>query len=96
MRTCASDEELMESFLSLRQTPSDVVTWLNRRLTESFNKSGMDFKAEYINSGRSWTSSLQNFSTLGGAYRKRKMLDEHEIPHSFTFCRWDCALASVS
>ena len=64
---------------------------MNERLTDSFQKTGMEFQAEYVTNVRNWTDSLQKYSTLSGAYRKRKLGDMGEIPHSFTFCRRDCA-----
>lgn len=63
---------------------------MNDRLKPTFAKSGVMFHAEHITSVRNWSHTLEKYSTLAGAYRKRKMLDEKEVPHSFTFCRRDC------
>ena len=60
-------------------------------MTEGFAKNGLRFETEYVTTVRNWADSLKKFSTLSGAYRKRKLGDMNEVPHSFTFARRDCA-----
>ncbi|CAK9033935.1 unnamed protein product [Durusdinium trenchii] len=62
--------------------------WLKDRLQNTFQKSGLDFNVAYITNVRNWCDSMAAFSTLAGAYKKRKD-DTKEIPHSFTFARRD-------
>ena len=64
--------------------------WLKQRLQASFRKAGLEFEVEYVTNVRNWTDSMAKYSTLSGAYRKRKMDDFTEIPHSFVFVRRDC------
>ncbi len=45
---------------------------------------------QYVTSVRNWLDSMAKFSSLSGAYKKRKANDIKEIPHSFTFARRDC------
>lgn len=49
---------------------------------------------DYVTSVRNWLDSMAKFSSLSGAYKKRKANDRKEIPHSFTFARRDCPLVS--
>lgn len=67
--------------------------WLNQCLKPSFAKTGLDFNVEYITTVRNWVDSLAAFSSLSGAYKKRKANEEKEIPHSFTFARRDSVKA---
>jgi len=69
--------------------------WLKQRLQASFRKAGLEFEVDYVTNVRNWTDSLAKYSTLSGAYRKRKMDDHQEIPHSFVFVRRDCGLAKL-
>lgn len=69
--------------------------WLKDRLQNTFQKSGLDFNVAYITNVRNWCDSMAAFSTLAGAYKKRKD-DTKEIPHSFTFARRDSAMVDSS
>lgn len=73
--------------------PLLLLRWLNQRLTSAFAKSGLEFHAQYLNCVRNWSDSMERLSTLSGAYRKRKLVDTKDIPHSFTFMRRDSPLA---
>ena len=76
--------------IEIQSVKESTTRWMNDRLKPTFAKSGVMFHAEHITSVRNWSHTLEKYSTLAGAYRKRKMLDEKEVPHSFTFCRRDC------
>ena len=69
--------------------------WLKQRLTRGFEKAGLEFNVEYVTTIRNWCDSMAQFSTLSGAYRKRKGNDPKQIPHSFTFARRDSAMVDV-
>ena len=69
--------------------------WLKQRLTGGFQKAGLEFNVEYVTTVRNWCDSMEQFSTLSGAYRKRKGNDPKEIPHSFTFARRDSAMVNL-
>ena len=58
-------------------------------MKSSFERAGLDFNVEYVTSVRNWLDSMAKFSSLSGAYKKRKSTDTKEIPHSFTFARRD-------
>ena len=70
-----------------------LLRWLNQRLISAFAKSGLEFHAQYVNCVRNWANSMERLSTLSGAYRKRRLNDTKDIPHSFTFVRRDSPLA---
>ena len=60
-------------------------------MKNNFEKNNMEFEAEYVTGVRNWCDSLERWSTIAGAYKKRKLgLDDREVPHSFTFVRRDC------
>ena len=44
--------------------------WLKQRLTGGFQKAGLEFNVGYVTTVRNWCDSMEQFSTLSGAYRK--------------------------
>ena len=70
-------------------SPPNQLRWLKQRLQSTFERSGLDFNVEYVTTVRNWLDFMASYSSLSGAYKRRKADDIKEIPHSFTFARRD-------
>jgi hypothetical protein len=69
------------------QTPHDIVTLLESKLSYLFRKRGEEFKVVYVNMVRPWKRLLPNVTKMEKVYVTRDTTDEDEkeIPHLFIF-----------